>query len=150
MKIFLITFVLITQILCADSNIWSNTKDYTLNTIEKTKDYTLNTIEKTKELSKKAYDTTIEYTQDVYESSKKYGEKGANFTMNIYDGLTKGMNKEVLVNTAVVTALAIATVSSGGATAPALLSVATSVPALSKMINENNLSKILIKGLIKN
>lgn len=149
MKILFISFVFILQFLSADSGAWNSTKEYTLKTIEQTKDITI-----------KAYDTTIEYTHNIYENSKdftleglekgkEYGMKGVEFGINAYNNATEGMDKEALMNTAVVTALAVATVSSGGATAPAILSVASSVPVLSKMINDNNLSKILIKGLVR-
>ena len=145
----LISFIFIIQFLYADSGAWDSTKEYTLKTIEQTKDITI-----------KAYDTTIEYTHDIYEDgkdltlkgfekSKEYGMKGVEFSVNAYNNVTEGMDKEALMNTAVATALAVATVSSGGATAPAILCVASSVPALSKMINDNNLSKILIKGLVR-
>ncbi len=146
---FLISFIVIIQLLYADNGAWDSTKEYTLKTIEQTKDITI-----------KAYDTTIEYTQNIYEDGKdltlrgfekgkEYGMKGVKLSVNAYNNVTEGMDKEALMNTAVATALAVATVSSGGATAPAILSVASSVPALSKMINDNNLSKILIKGLVR-
>ena len=149
MKKVLFSLIFIINIIYAESSAWDSGKKYTLKTIEETK-----------EIMVKVYDTGVEYTQDIYsngkdltlkgvEKSKEYSIKGVEFGINTYNNVTKGMDKEALMNTAVVTALAVATVSLGGATAPAVLSVASSIPAVSKMINDNNLSKILIKGLVK-
>ncbi len=150
MKKILFILIFIINIVYADSSVWKSSKEYTLKTIEATK-----------EIIVKAYDKGSEYTKDIYsngkdltlkgvEKTKEYGMKGVKLSINAYNNVTKGMDKEALVNSAVVTALAVATVSSGGATAPAVLSVASSIPAISKMINDNNLSKLLIKGLVKN